>query len=210
MGIVRSAERNRSRMVTSTGPSKTSDKHNPLDLCAGESFWTGPGEIEALTVVRVSFHARKIMLRITRIIGGGLVTLAAALYIACGGCGGNTTMSSQSSRKVSRSTPPRKWYEGGTLHKKGALEWQMANAANKLATCSDFVAAMWKQKNFVPRIQNSINSPDDMKPYAQELVDFLDAATKRHEDPDQNSRIYANQTVSSMATIGMVSMGWLE
>ena len=109
-----------------------------------------------------------------------------------------------------RQAQSRKWYEGGTLHNKSALQWQVAKADDKLATCSDFVAAMWKEKNFVPRIQNSINSVDSMKPYAQELVKFLDAATKKHDDPVQNRQMYANQTVSSMATIGMVSMGWLK
>ena len=34
------------------------------------------------------------------------------------------------------------WYEGGTLHKATAAEWQAATASNKLATAADFLAAI--------------------------------------------------------------------
>ncbi len=104
----------------------------------------------------------------------------------------------------------RNWYEGGTLHQKSALKWQVASAHDKLATCADFVAKMWKQESFVSRIQNSIESVSDMRPLAQELVECLDAATEQLPDPDQNKRMYANQTVSSMATMCMLLAKWLE
>src|SRR5205807_5123667 len=68
----------------------------------------------------------------------------------------------------------KKWYEGGMLHKKSALDWQRADAADKLATCGDFIAGMWDRKEFRPDIQKSIKSLDDMKPYAEKLVVFLD------------------------------------
>jgi hypothetical protein len=45
-----------------------------------------------------------------------------------------------------------KWYEGGTLHKLSALDWQKATYANKLATCADFVAHAWVNK----KLKNSI------------------------------------------------------
>lgn len=39
----------------------------------------------------------------------------------------------------------QKWYEGGTLQNASAITWQSASYRNKLATCADFVAAMWQK-----------------------------------------------------------------
>ncbi len=114
------------------------------------------------------------------------------------------------SRRLRVQSQSRKWYEAGTLHNKSILEWQTASADDKLATCADFVARMWEDQSFVPRIQNSINSVESMKIYAEELVEGLDAATERFADPEQNRRVYANQTVSSMATLCMITMRWLK
>ena len=110
----------------------------------------------------------------------------------------------------SSSTPTRKWYEGGTLHNKSALEWQTASSADKLATCGDFVTKMWQNGNLKPSIASNISTVDDVRPYAQELVDFLNAGFKRDPDPEQNRKLFTNQTVSSTAVIGMVMMGWAK
>lgn len=140
-------------------------------------------------------------------IGGGVVIIG---MIGLSNDPAPSTVESPPPQSTSDAPTIRQWYQGGTLHKKGVLDWQRANAEDKLATCSDFVAAMWKQGNFIPRIQDSMNSISDMKPYALELVAFMDAATKKRENSDENDRIFANQTVSSMATMGMISMGWLK
>jgi len=105
---------------------------------------------------------------------------------------------------------PVKWHENGTLHKKSALEWQTASHADKLATCADFVTKMWHDENFKPSIANKIATVDDVRPFAQELVDFLDAAFKTDPVPEQNRIRFTNQTVSYTAAIGMVAMGWTE
>lgn len=104
----------------------------------------------------------------------------------------------------------RSWYQGGTLHSKSALEWQTAWAADKLATCADFVTKMWTNGNLKPSIANNISTVDDVRPYAEELVDFLDAAFKPDPDPEQNRKLFTNQTVSSTAAIGMITMGWTK
>jgi len=122
-----------------------------------------------------------------------------------------TNEPSNSSRpRSSSSIPTRKWYEGGTLHNASALEWQTASSADKLATCGDFVTQMWQNGDLKPSIANNISTVDDVRPYAPELVDFLDAAFKRDPDPEQNRKLYANQSVSSTAAIGMVTMGWTK
>jgi len=105
-------------------------------------------------------------------------------------------------------TPVEKWYQGGTLHDKSALEWQTASRANKLATCADFVTAMWQNGNLKPSIANNISTVDDVQPYAQELVDFLDAAFKPHPDAKHNRVLFTNQTISECAAIGMIMMEW--
>ncbi|HQZ67085.1 MAG TPA: hypothetical protein PLY87_18465 [Planctomycetaceae bacterium] len=105
--------------------------------------------------------------------------------------------------------PPRarKWYEGGTLTKATALEWQQASAANKLATCSDFIAGLWQKEMLAPRVQASITSIDDMKPFAFKLVIELDAAFEQQSDPDLNRKAYTNQTVAGTAAILMKMTG---
>ncbi len=102
----------------------------------------------------------------------------------------------------------KKWYVGGTLHDKGALDWQNADQYDKLATCGDFVTTLWKSGKLKPEISNSITTIDDLRPYAQELVIALDAACARDPDPDQNRRLFVNQTVSGFAVLSMVTMGW--
>lgn len=103
-----------------------------------------------------------------------------------------------------------KWYQGGSLHKKSALDWQNADYDDKLATCADFVAHSWERKEFKPRIQQSIRTIDDMKPYALELVTAMDAATKKAETEEKNRQLFANETVAGMAVINMTLMGWYK
>ncbi len=74
------------------------------------------------------------------------------------------------SEDMSRQAVSREWYEGGTLHKKTALEWQTASPEDKPATCSDFVAGMWEDGNLKPSIADNVSTADDFRPYAQELV----------------------------------------
>jgi hypothetical protein len=105
----------------------------------------------------------------------------------------------------------KKWTEGGTLHGSSALDWQNeSDRANKLATCGDFLAKVWADKRLSSKIERKISGVDDLKPFAQELADFIDEATKKHPDPARNRQIYVNQTVAELASAGMISMGWLK
>lgn len=104
----------------------------------------------------------------------------------------------------------KKWYEGGTLHKKSALEWQIASDSDKLATCSHFILYMWKNDGLKSSIIENFSTLDAIRPYAQELVDFLDAAFELEPDPEQNHRLFVNQTVAGSASIGMIMMEWTK
>lgn len=118
-------------------------------------------------------------------------------------------------RQGARSKPAKpearsEWYQGGTLHRASLVDWQKASHSNKLATCADFVASMHQDGNLKSSIANSIEYPEGIRPYAKELVDFIDAAAKRDENPTMSDVLYANQTVSGFAAIGMVVMGWTK
>ena len=104
----------------------------------------------------------------------------------------------------------QKWYEGGTLHSATALNWQKAANANKLATCADFVAMAWQKKMLKPKIQASFGTIDDFRPYAKELMAYLNAATKPDPDPGKNKRLFAKLDVAELAAVGMLHMGWTK
>lgn len=113
-----------------------------------------------------------------------------------------------SERSSYREPVSKKWYSGGTLHNKSALEWQTASSEDKLATCGDFVTKMWQNGDLKPSIANNLSTVDDVRPYAKELVDFLDGAFAPDPDPELNRILFTNQTVASFAAIGMITMGW--
>jgi hypothetical protein len=104
------------------------------------------------------------------------------------------------------------WYQGGTLHSKTALDWQKATNKNKLATCMDFIAKMYKLKALKPSISKilSISITKKGRPYATQLVDFLDNAFKKDPNLKTNKKLFANQTVSGGAIMGMMMLGWLK
>jgi hypothetical protein len=104
-----------------------------------------------------------------------------------------------------------KWYQGGTLHKAKALEWQeCSDYQNKLATCSDFIAEMWRTEKFTSSIQNKIKAVDDIRPFAIELVSCLNAGFEKDPDPATNDKLFANQDVAGWAALCMKTMGWLK
>ncbi len=47
-----------------------------------------------------------------------------------------------SKKSVGPKPKDSKWYLGGTLHSKSALEWQSATPEDKIATCADFIASL--------------------------------------------------------------------
>lgn len=103
-----------------------------------------------------------------------------------GGCSGNEESVKQSA-----------WYNGGTLHEATVAEWKKATPQNKLATCGDFIANWWR--NDLLKIE--IKTVDDIKPYAQEMVDFIDKSTEKIDEVN-------HYKVSDLASMGAIMMGW--
>lgn len=64
------------------------------------------------------------------------------------------------------------WFQGGTLHKATADEWISASPRNKLATCSDWVAA-WSNKSMTVKTYGSM---DEIRRDAERLKAALDRA----------------------------------
>lgn len=93
----------------------------------------------------------------------------------------------------------KEWYEGGTLHSANIGQWKRASYENKLATCADFIATLWKED----KLKIAINSMDVLKIYAVELVTCVDTATDGINEIN-------NQTVSSIALMGMYMMEWIK
>jgi hypothetical protein len=116
----------------------------------------------------------------------------------------------KSSSSSTKSQSQVKWYNGGTLHKAGALEWQNSSYPNKLATCADFITKLHQDGALTDSVSSKINSVDDIRPFAEELVKALDEAFKKSSNSDKNRRLYANQTVAGTALILLKIMGWLK
>ena len=105
---------------------------------------------------------------------------------------------------------PGEWYEGGNLHNATALEWQRSTNSNKLATCTDFVAAAFQEDLLVTELNNTIETVEDFRPLAEGCVDGVDAALEEISDPEVNERTYANQKVSEIASLVMITAGWID
>ncbi len=61
--------------------------------------------------------------------------------------------------------PTNQWYQGGTLHKSKIADWKNASEENKLATCGDFCANIYKD-----------NSIDEIKIIATNLKACIEEA----------------------------------
>lgn len=109
----------------------------------------------------------------------------------------NTGKTVTSSPKI-KSTP-KQWFEGGTLHQATIKQWRKATPENKLATCADYLAYYWVRG----QLRFSIADIDGLKPYAQELVDFIDTGTADVQDIE-------HRKVNEAATLGFYMMKWLK
>ena len=77
-----------------------------------------------------------------------------------------------------------------------------------MATCADFITAMWQKEMLKPEINSMINSVDDIKPLAEELVTALDTAFKKADNENQNIQMYTNQKIGDTAILLVITRGW--
>jgi hypothetical protein len=88
------------------------------------------------------------------------------------------------------------WYSSGTLHHASGLEWQQADARNRLATAADMVAAVVKEGG--TNITSS--TVEDVRPYAEQLAACITAATQ--------TRAAATLPVQDIAALCVASLQW--
>ena len=88
------------------------------------------------------------------------------------------------------------WYSGGTLHHSTVAQWRQASASNRLATASDWVAAV------VDESQWRTIGMDGLRQLSEALVSCVDQASTA--PAIQGSR------ASELAAACVVLMGWIE
>ncbi len=100
---------------------------------------------------------------------------------------------SSSTQGTSRTTTSgQQWYEGGTLHKAGILDWKRATDRNKLATCADFVST------YHPNLTSQ-----QLRLAANEVKTCINAAIRGHTGFD-------NESVATVAVICMTGLGYID
>jgi hypothetical protein len=93
-------------------------------------------------------------------------------------------------RNTTKSTPLKKWYEGGNLHNSLIYEWKNSTEENKLATCSDFIAYIDKTVSMDILLERSV-----------ELRACINEATKGIESAN-------NEKVADIATLCIITLGY--
>jgi hypothetical protein len=130
----------------------------------------------------------------------GCLVLSLVLMFIVGGC----------VMLIDRLSPSQPWYEGGTLHQKSALDWQVASAEDRLATCADFVFNAHEKGLLKPELSNRITTKDDTRLLAEQLRDCLNKSLAPEPDAAANRLMYANQKVSELAAVCAKIMNWLR
>jgi hypothetical protein len=94
------------------------------------------------------------------------------------------------------SSAGNKWYSGGSLHKSTVLQWKNGTQANQIATAADWALTR-------PAIKKKVlksGSMDTLKPYAYNLVQCINEATKGNESNKMDT--------AEIAAACMVLMKW--
>ena len=93
----------------------------------------------------------------------------------------------------------KEWYEGGTLHEATIAQWKRASYQNKLATCGDWLSALYMRGN----LNVSISGMDDLKRCAVAVVDYIDKASA-------NTRALDKENANAVALMGMTMAGLIK
>ncbi|SHO57855.1 hypothetical protein [Vibrio quintilis] len=113
-------------------------------------------------------------------------------------------------KTVVEKVEPQKWYEGGEVRGKTALDWQKATYNQKLVTAAGLYQALYNAHKLAPSVSSKINSVDDLRPYAESLVTALDTSFEEKEDPQENKQMFTNQKINDTSIILMMMQGHLK
>ena len=95
------------------------------------------------------------------------------------------------------------WYEGGTLHRSTGAAWRAADARDKLATCSDFLAHLWSGGE----LTFPVATIDDLRTPSSECVRALDQA---FAPPSGDDDPMGAQRVAEVAVVSFALMGYVR
>lgn len=93
----------------------------------------------------------------------------------------------------------KEWYEGGTLHETTIAQWKKAAKQNKIATCADWISALYMNS----KLNLLISGLEDLKKCTVALVDYIDEASK-------NTKSLDKENTNSVALLGMMFAGWFR
>ena len=93
----------------------------------------------------------------------------------------------------------KEWQQGGTLHNATIAEWKRSSHENKLATCADWLSALYLRGN----LDVDIDEFDDLKKYAEALVGYVDKTSAKTSSLN-------GEKANAIALVGMMMAGWIK
>ena len=116
----------------------------------------------------------------------------------------NTNLTQKTTKQASNNyhnSQKQNWFSGGTLHKSTVRDWKNASYKNKLATCSDWLAAtLWKGH------LNSMRDFEKVKIKSQKLVgalnDLVNDSSVYDTIKDQSISEYAAAIITMANDLG--------
>lgn len=106
-------------------------------------------------------------------------------------------------------TSSTEWYDRGMLLDRSALDWQLANNEDKLASCGGLLASLVDENSLKPQLRKTLRTRDDLRPLAKELAGLIDAATPKIPTDELNWKANANRSVREIAMASLLAKGHL-
>jgi hypothetical protein len=179
----------------------------------GMAGWVPAAMVEGLSLpptVRIVTEPRTVVRSKPRRESSPLIGFIALMLLAGGCVVWSVRAKDKPQQRAGQEQAEQKWYEGGTLHSATIDEWRSASPENRLATCAEFVAALWSKGRLREDMAAKIKTPDDLLVPVTALVACIDKATEPEADPKRDKQTYANQNVSGIAAACVARMGWLK
>lgn len=72
------------------------------------------------------------------------------------------------------------------------------------------MAVMFQSQLLTSSVSSNIKEVDDIAPYAIQLAECIDQATKKIPDPKENRTMFVNQKISEIGAVCAGLMGWVK
>ncbi|QJR81328.1 hypothetical protein CA267_011350 [Alteromonas pelagimontana] len=151
------------------------------------------------------------MLRKCKLLKVGVMLAAMVLTVAA--CSPTSSSLDQLAINIATKniqTPADTWFAHGSLHSETALAWQKASYQSKRATCADYLQAMIQKNMLKAQPFNTLQSIDELKPYAETLVQVLDKQLAVNGDLQQNEEKFSDVKIATQIEEAARKLGWLS